>query len=206
MPSLGWLVVDLDGTIVDIRPRHYATHLRVTAALALPPVAPSAYWRIKRAGRRIPAQDIPAQDNPTGHGYDREFLRTIEAVDLLELDSPFPGAVEWLTTARTSGFRVAIATRRRNHPRTRLQVKRLAIPNDVLVTASDSKAAAVAAVVPSLPAAWIGDTEEDIDAARALGVLAVAVTSGIRSRSVLLRCKPDVMVASLHDVRLPHFG
>lgn len=198
MNSLGWLVVDLDGTIVDIRPRHYAAHLTVSTELKLPPVEPSEYWRTKRSGRAI-----PAQYNAVSREYNQKFLDWIEEDSLLELDHPFPGVLQWMTNAQSLGFRVIIATGRRYFARARAQLNRLAVPSDLLVTTSDSKAVAVAAVIDSPAVAWIGDTEEDIEAARALGALAVAVTSGIRSKSVLTRHQPDVILSRLDQLRLP---
>jgi phosphoglycolate phosphatase-like HAD superfamily hydrolase len=201
MGSVGWLVIDLDGTIVDVRPRHYAAHLRVTTELKLPPVAPTAYWRIKRSRGAIPDRYEGRREE-----YEKKFLTWIEDDELLKLDCPFPGVLQWLTDARDSGFRVIIATGRRYHDRTRRQLERLAVPHDLLVTAPGAKSAAVTAAIDSPAVAWIGDTEEDIEAAGALRVLAVAVTSGIRSRSFLMRHKPDIIVSHLHQFRVPRGG
>jgi phosphoglycolate phosphatase-like HAD superfamily hydrolase len=44
------------------------------------------------------------------------------------------------------------------------------------------------------PAAVVGDTEADMGAARALGLAAVGVTTGLRNRRVLLAAGADVVV------------
>ncbi|MDQ2960483.1 MAG: HAD hydrolase-like protein [Candidatus Dormibacteraeota bacterium] len=199
MSSAGWLVLDLDGTIVDIRPRHYAAHLLVTRDLGLQPIGPAAYWRIKRAGL-----DVASRYGGRGREYRESFLDWIEAVELLDLDRPFSRAREWLTDLQSRGFGVVIATGRRNRARTRTQLEGLAIPHDLLVTVpNSSRSAAVLSAIDSPVLAWIGDTEIDIEAGRDLGVLTVAVTSGIRSPSLLARHRPDALVARLSDVRFP---
>jgi phosphoglycolate phosphatase-like HAD superfamily hydrolase len=44
------------------------------------------------------------------------------------------------------------------------------------------------------PAAVVGDTEADMGAARALGLAAVGVTTGLRNRRVLLAAGADAVV------------
>jgi len=67
------------------------------------------------------------------------------------------------------------------------------------------KAEYVREAVPGLTASetiWIGDTEVDIEAARALGCRVCAVTCGLRTEAYLSSLSPDYIVQSLAEVKL----
>ncbi|MGZ7079318.1 MAG: HAD family hydrolase [Thermoanaerobaculia bacterium] len=49
-------------------------------------------------------------------------------------------------------------------------------------------------------AAYVGDSPEDVEMARAAGVFAVAVAGGYPNRDALLAARPDAFIASLQDV------
>ena len=49
-------------------------------------------------------------------------------------------------------------------------------------------------------AAYVGDSPEDINMARAAGVFSIAVPGGYPNRDALLAAGPDAVVSSLHDV------
>jgi phosphoglycolate phosphatase-like HAD superfamily hydrolase len=51
---------------------------------------------------------------------------------------------------------------------------------------------------------WIGDTEVDVIAARIVGSRSVAVSCGIRSRSLLTTLNPDLVVPRLSAIRRRH--
>jgi beta-phosphoglucomutase-like phosphatase (HAD superfamily) len=42
---------DLDGTLIDVAPRHYHVYSEVVTELGRTPLAQSVYWRLERALR-----------------------------------------------------------------------------------------------------------------------------------------------------------
>jgi pyrophosphatase PpaX len=52
-------------------------------------------------------------------------------------------------------------------------------------------------VIPAEEIALVGDTPSDVHSARALGALAVAVTTGFASREALVAAQPDHLLDDL---------
>ena len=46
----------------------------------------------------------------------------------------------------------------------------------------------------------IGDTEADVAAAKSIGAMSIAVTSGIRDYDFLEKLSPDVIIRSVGDI------
>ena len=48
----------------------------------------------------------------------------------------------------------------------------------------------------------IGDTETDIVSGKEFGLYSIAVENGIRSKTMLKKCKPDMIISSLKELNL----
>jgi phosphoglycolate phosphatase len=130
------------------------------------------------------------------------FLAEIESPDRLALDRLLPGAAAALAALAARGDRLVLLSLRRDPAAFAGQVARLGIGRrfarvDAGRTSADDRVAKrrlIEAAGLGGPAAVVGDTEADMGAARALGLAAVGVTTGLRNRRVLLAAGADVVV------------
>jgi phosphoglycolate phosphatase-like HAD superfamily hydrolase len=136
--------------------------------------------------------------------YDRAFIESIEHPELLSLDAPLPGIIDWLRRVSSLDAQLIVATARRDYGVTAAQVNNLGLSPDRLVICDSErpKQQGVQSITRSRPAAWIGDTEVDMAAAQAIGARAIGVSSGLRNESVLRAAGAEVVSRSLAGVQL----
>jgi phosphoglycolate phosphatase-like HAD superfamily hydrolase len=194
---------DFDGTLVDVRQRHYRAYRLALAPLGGRPLDPSAYWRLKRRGGshgELLSRSGVAEDRQ-GVFLDG-FLAQVEDPANLRLDRLFPGVADMLWTLRRGGDRLYLVSLRRAAGPFLQQVEELGIAGAFArvcsgrpqVSGEGSKAQLIGQLGFEQPAAAVGDTEADILAARALGLTAVGVPTGLRSRGCLRRAGADVVL------------
>lgn len=186
------VIVDLDGTLLDTRRRHHAVYVEALNALGGAPLPLPDLWRAKRRG--VSWARLLGDEALAARFLDLWRAR-IEAPDMLALDQLQPGARRALQRLRGHGLRPVLLTARRDRGALDHQLRDLGVRDAF---------AAVAAVgegpktpPPGEPALrWIGDTEADIEGARAAGIPVTAVTNGIRTRALLARAAPDDLAPS----------
>ena len=186
------VVFDLDGTLIDIRRKYYAAYKECARGT---PIPQSTYWRLKRA-KKLPPSDA-------------HFINTIESEKYLSLDTLFPFTESCLKRLVKQRYILHLVSARRNATAGRKEVTRLGIAKffttiDIGHNGHDVVATKTAFINKQLlkgtDLALIGDTEDDINAARELGGVSVAVTSGIRNKTYLARFSPDVIVPSINGL------
>ena len=197
------LIFDFDGTIVDTAPDVLTCANLTLRKLGMRPIT------LEQARRSIG----PGPDNfarivlPEGE-QDRfdEFIdifRQFYHEHCLDRTRPFPGVPEML--AELEGFPKAIATNKPKIYTTKIldaldlsQFFDVVIgPDDVarLKPAPDMLLAAASALeVPPARALMVGDTDNDVLAARAAGMKVCAVTWGYSPLEVLLKSSPDFLI------------
>jgi phosphoglycolate phosphatase len=216
---------DLDGPIVDVSDRYYATYqqgLADTQAaygaqginLNLQILSKQQFWEMKQ--NRVPDTEIAKSSGLSGseiHVFLGCVSRIVNQPDLLHLDRIQPG-VQWaIALLHSRGVRLILVTLRpKNQAIQLLQNYGLArlftcicgtqIPDAAYHNYTALKTELLAEVVEefdsSLGSAWmIGDTEADILAAQALGIPTIAVTCGIRSRNQLQKYQPNFILSDL---------
>jgi phosphoglycolate phosphatase len=200
---------DFDGTLVDVRERHYRTYRSALAPLGGRPLDPAAYWRRKRRGAPL-AEVLAASGVAPGRREEflGRFLAEIEAPARLALDRLFPGAEATLAALAGRGDRLVLLSLRRSPEAFADQVARLGIGElfarvDAGRTAEDGRVAKrrlIEAASFDGPAAVVGDTEADMGAASALGLAPVGVTTGLRNRSYLLSAGAATVVDRIGQV------
>ena len=194
---------DFDGTLVDVRERHYRTYRSALAPLGGRPLDPAAYWRLKRRG--VPVAEVLAASAVAPErreAFLARFLAEIESPECLALDRLLPGAAAALAGLAGRGHRLVLLSLRQDPAAFAGQVARLGIAGrfarvDAGRTSADDRVAKrrlIEAAGSGGPAAVGGDTEADMGAARALGLPAVGVTTGLRNRRVLLAAGATVVV------------
>lgn len=206
------LILDLDGPILNGRLRHYACYRRILKTHGYVPVGLEDYWRMKRtrAGRReqLAASGAGALDEE----FSRAWLDQIELPELLALDRLQPGVSAKLRGWQESGIRLILATMRRYPERLEGQLVSLRIRayfEHVVACEHSSggvgKARKVHETVGGLDperCLWVGDTEADVEAARAFGCPVWAVAEGLRTWSYLASLSPDFLGPDLRSINL----
>lgn len=165
-----------------------------------------SYWDMKR--RRARTAELVAASALTmpTRQFEQRALDLIESDAMLLRDRLQPGAIRSLDGLRTR-FRVVVVTMRRSRGKLAEQLRHLDLyPHfDELVVCPVGRPKALALHDSPLTsnlvgAHWIGDTEVDIEAGRALGVTTWAVLCGIRNAEVLRACHPDNVCENLNAV------
>jgi phosphoglycolate phosphatase len=198
-PSL--VVVDLDGTLLDTRERHYAVYSMIIQGHGGRPLPLVRLWRARRSGvawrvilERTLGRAVSDEDSER---FLRSFVDAIETPSALSKDRLQPGALKALERIRADNCRVVLVTARRNRAQLTRQLSALGLDkqlDEVVATGGGEKSAAVPR--PGV-AAWIGDTEEDLVAGRAVGARVYLVSNGMRSRHVLAVLEPDVLASGV---------
>jgi len=201
------LLLDLDGTLIDSRLRVYQLFVDLLDAEAAggAHIGFDEYWELKRA-RRSNAWLLVACFGYSAErvaGFTARWMETIEAPRYLALDAKFPwtdASLELLGRQHA----LYVLTARQDEAAARAQLDTLGLIHrfaDVLVTGQKcTKAELVRRRNIALVAgdALVGDTGDDVEAARELGVRSVAVLSGVRDRASLERYRPDHLCESLY--------
>jgi phosphoglycolate phosphatase len=210
--AVSTVILDLDGPLLDGRVRHYACYRVILEAAGHVPLDADRYWEMKRdrADRRVQlaASGAEALYEP----FLRAWLDRIEAPEFLALDRVQPGALEVLSRWKGRGIRLVLATLRRHPDRLRHQLAATGLDRllDVVVVSRHAgggagKAREVREAAPGLEpsrALWIGDTEVDVAAARALGCPVWLLTCGLRTGAYLASLDPDFLGPDLTQVDL----
>ncbi|MDF2444976.1 MAG: family hydrolase [Moraxellaceae bacterium] len=196
MKRIRRIFLDLDGTLLEGRERHYQCYRNILEQAGFTPIGIDAYWDMKRAmtNRRELLALSGAEEL-----YDRflaTWLATIESPEMLALDRVHDGAVSTLQQWKQQGLELVLITMRQDAKALDGQLERLGLQPllDAVLVCSHieggaGKAEAIRRRFPDMALSrdslWIGDTEADWTAARALGIDVVLVTNGLRTREYL---------------------
>jgi phosphoglycolate phosphatase len=204
------VILDLDGTLLDERPRHHGCYAAIMRELVQEALPIDAYWSLKRRG--VDARGVLAQTGSEDLSvlYERRWLSLIESPEMLALDALHVGTKETLQTWVARGASLVLTSLRQSAAGVDSQLRRLGLvtlfPRRAVAPPWEKargKAEAVRALLEEheiRTAVWIGDTEADLCAARLIGCPAWMVTCGIRSSEFLRSLRPDRLAASLTDI------
>ena len=202
------LYFDLDGTLVDVRKRHYAAYADTMRELGLTPLPEQTYWDARRDG----ASNADLMGNVDAEYQSRfaeKWLERVESPSYVRLDTLIPGARATLAALRES-YELVLVTMRQDRASLLEQLDELSLRKFFSAVYSrdgsdepQSKSKLIRLFGNSVRdgATVIGDSEADVEAARDLGIESVCVTSGVRSRRYLDGLEPDEVVSTI--VQLP---
>lgn len=201
-----FVFVDLDGPILDTRWRHYCVYGSLARDAGGTALDLDSFWTMKRD--RVPTDVLLQASNADmpASAFRARAMRRIESEEMLALDRIHPEALDALDRLRI-GHRLVVVTMRRDASTLERQLRRTRIAShvDQVVQCApgrrkDLALTAIADGVDGSSSHWVGDTEADIDAGRALGVMTWAVLCGIRSDMLLREAQPDHICESLSEV------
>lgn len=208
MPERAKIFCDLDGTLIDVAPRHYRVYSEMVSQMGGRALAQDIYWDLKRKKTKwmelLPLSQLSADIETE---FLQGFIQKIESPEYLRIDQPFPGALVALDklSAENECYLVSLRRNRENLLReiTDLDLARHFI--EVLTGHSESdgydvKIALIKDKLGDSRGVIIGDTEADIITGKQLGLKTFAVTSGIRDEQFLRALEPDYLVSGIEKI------
>lgn len=207
--------LDLDGPILDVSYRHHQVYADLVQGAGGRPLGRESFWTAKR--QKVSDEKIldltGTRIEPAV--YQKQKLAAIEASSSLALDRLQPDVTSILGRLATR-YRLVLVTLRHSRPALDLQLAALELKNSFEVVLSapaggepgwkvKSQLVSSAGLVPTAGSFFVGDTETDILAGRALQVSTVAVSNGIREESFLRALSPDWIISSLAQLSATNF-
>jgi phosphoglycolate phosphatase len=207
------LLIDLDGTIVDITAPCKKAAKQAASALKLQNIDAKIGLEIaKKLQSNLSLDNVFAKfniDKNMGKEYLKLFLNAWYTIAPMET-TPLPG-VHTTLQKLSEHFQLALITRR-NMPKEPIieELKRLGLKQffEVIVTSQDvnepkpSPQAFVKAAnhlaVPIHDCAVVGDAVVDIQAGKSAGAKTIAVLSGLFSQKELEKQKPDLIIKEIN--------
>jgi len=197
------LFFDLDGTLLDARPRMYRLwqHLVATSNLSF-----DEYWRLKRdkmSHERLLAERFGYSEEAI-QAFKKEWMKQIEEPEWLAMDEPFEGVGGFLANCSKEN-QLYIVTARQSEERALHQIRKYPwagyITSVLVSDKANGKYHLVRAVLGTGDRGWfIGDTGKDIETGKALGLKTAAVLSGFLSRERLLEYHPDQIINNVIEL------
>lgn len=198
---------DLDGTLIDSKPRLYRLFQQLVVESDL---TFDQYWAFKQS--KVSNQDILSEQfgyDPAAIGsFVSQWMKLIEHQEFLQLDTPILGVHRALKRFSDSADLHVCTARQLSEP-VMLQLDQhdmLKYFSQVMVTHQQyTKDQLIIENVPGYSKTdwFIGDTGHDINIGKKLNLKTCAVTSGFLSYPVLLEYAPDLLLADVTEFKLP---
>lgn len=195
---------DLDGTLLDSKARLYQLFQSLVPKSNY---TFDDYWNLKQS--KISHQkiltDYYSYSAQEFNSFQTLWMGKIETDEWLALDEPFDGIVAYLTKLEKS-HQLYIVTARQFEEVAYQQVQKMGIDSlidKVLVTnQTKEKHELIKETVAVTNLDWmVGDTGKDIETGKLLGMKTAAVLSGFLNEKSLLAYKPDIIAASVLDLK-----
>jgi phosphoglycolate phosphatase-like HAD superfamily hydrolase len=199
------LLIDLDGTILDVSARHHAVYRELMSEWGYVPLPRGEYWERRREGNSTPALLDGSISEAERALFAGQWLERIESPESLRLDALFEGAVEALEQLVRDWDLILVTLRReRCNLLQQLDELRIAQLFRQVISCGDSVTQRKADL-PGLERVReggyvIGDTEADIEFASDTGRRLVCVANGTRNREYLSGHGARVIVGSIAEV------
>lgn len=192
------IAFDLDGTLIDIKLRDYKIYVDILKSIGHRPITLQQYWPLRQAKYNIiKLLKISHVTNEFDINlFLKERNRRMEQYDYLLLDSLFGDVTSTISNLSTQ-YNIVIATKRSNRVNTMRQLFHLGINNlfsNIYITSGNK--IDLYAQINNLEYI-VGDTENDIESANQLEIKSFAVETGIRSKKLLEKMKPSLVIESL---------
>lgn len=206
---------DLDGPILDVKHKYHGFYAEYLSAYGIAAILDlDTFWSHKKTKTNQTEILAKSQCHHLSETYQPVFKARIEDTVYLKRDILQVGAAEFIRCLQ-SNYRTVLVTMRRNKTTLLQQLQDMGIlghfhkvlcaadhPNpeppywmvkrDLMLTLKDQGPAV----------AIIGDTETDMRAGQAVGIHTIAVENGIRTRELLEKENPTILVPGIHALSL----
>lgn len=203
------IFLDFDGTLVDIKKRHYQVYKLCVERFGGVSLDTAEYWSLKRHDTQWSDILAASKLNPNiENDFLKVFIEKIEDIDMLKNDHLFDDTLNFISSV-ASRYDIYLVSLRRHHDNLVSQLKHLGIEymfKTVLSGHSETKQGVLtkkADVIREIDGYGngiiIGDTEADIAAATKLNIPSIALTTGIRDFAFLNSMNPTYISDSLTE-------
>ncbi len=203
MTESGRLFIDLDGTIVDPKRRMYGLFSDLVPMNSL---SFEEYWSLKRTGIRQAdlLKKTYAFSPEQISDFRLSWMKKIEEPERLQQDTLIPYAADALLQLHQQCDLILI-THRQHPERVKKQLINLnvfSVFKMVLVTRQrQSKSDMILSRISVIGSdVMAGDTGEDIQAGKILGIRTVGVTCGLLNHETLSGYGPDQLLSGIHEL------
>lgn len=194
------LFLDFDGTVIDSKKRLYSLFSFLVPQSEL---TFNQYWDLKKMGvghELILKQQFNYVDDDVKK-FQIEWHRLIEEDEWLKYDQPFAGIPEKLEDLRQN-FDIYLVTARQFEDRVHWQLSNFGFAQTfrkVFVTKQviEKQDLILEFLEPTKYDWFVGDTGKDIQAGKILKIKTAAVLNGFRSKEILAKYNPDVILDSV---------
>jgi phosphoglycolate phosphatase-like HAD superfamily hydrolase len=193
------LVFDLDGTLVDPSTRDHRLYSTALREQGIEPLDFASYWPLRRKPTHLETLlnvQVTAADV---WQFMQSRLASGEHIDALASDTLFDNVHHVLQQCRAN-YDCHILTSRYNQETTLAQVEKLGLSKYFVSVRALGTTKLKALSEMNHVHAMIGDTEHDVNPAKELGIMSIAVTTGIRSREFLESLRPDHVFDDIIDI------
>jgi len=202
------IYLDLDGSLLDVSDRYYKIYSDLMKAFGIQPVSKAEYWRAKRSGRE---ETLLKKAKVALANYYDKRMHMLELISYLKLDKKSNGVERMLSQLETDNHRTILVTLRKSKSNLHRQLQHLELQSlfNIILQRRDeevepwrAKASLISHDVDfdKKQSVMVGDTETDILAAKHLGIISVAVSSGLRMKTMLLVFRPDYIITRITDL------
>ncbi|PKL40246.1 MAG: hypothetical protein CVV41_20095 [Candidatus Riflebacteria bacterium HGW-Riflebacteria-1] len=184
------IFLDLDGPVLEGKHRHYSCYSAIINRYGGQPLDIDAYWDMKRSKIK---RDVLLEKSGFQALYScflDDWMKLIESPQYLKFDKLKPKAKETLVKWKQSNFKIVLVTMRQNRENLINQLKQLGVFSlldeiiDCPPLRQNTKFEALK-YYNFCKAIFIGDTEEDANTAKMLGIPFIGITNGLRTKELL---------------------
>lgn len=189
---------DLDGTLVDPRSRLYHLFAELTGC----ELTYDEYWQLKGKGMRQNAMLEYIGYQGDAEGFSKKWLDQVEREDLLKEDTVFPDVLSVLEKLYAQGMKLYVVTNRQSFEGMQRELNWLGLGDyfTQLITTRQQMPkdeAVKQAGINYQRGIFVGDSKEDMEAARNLSVNSVLIQrNGKRANDV----KADFYISHMEDL------
>ncbi|MFY4787731.1 HAD family hydrolase [Aliarcobacter butzleri] len=185
-----YIFLDLDGPLLEGKYRHYRCYEDIIKKYGGTALEIDYYWELKR--NKI-TRDIVLEKSNFQENYEiffKEWMTNIENEKYLNLDSLKPEVIETLKSWENITDKIVLVTMRQNREYLLKQLDKLGVLflfDEVIDCPPQRKNTKYEALKDKIfsNAIFIGDTEEDTNTAKMLGIKSIGITNGLRNKKFL---------------------
>lgn len=175
--NINTILFDLDGTLIEPKQRLYTLFAELTGSN----ITFDEYWEYKNKGfNQKQILKKVGYDSNMDDDFIGRWLANIERLDLLELDRVYDEVADVLKELKRDNIRMFIATNRQSYEGIERELCNFGIRDffsGIISTFQNCKKeeAILSAGIDVSNAFFVGDSSEDMEAAKALGITGVLV-------------------------------